>query len=145
MPQSLTGPYSVLFQPMLPEGAGADDWREAGAGLGRMLRPLLLLEAVDAAAAWLPPFLAGARAAGLRAARFDHFGNWHEPVGGRGWADYLAGRPGPLRETIRRKGRKAEFSLVTGGAGLEPAIAAYEDVYARSWRLPSRSRASTRP
>jgi hypothetical protein len=134
-PQSLTGPYSVVFQPLLPAGAGADDWREAGAGLARMLRPLLLLEAVDAEAAWLPPFLAGARAAGLRAARFDHFGNWHEPAGGRGWAAYLADRPGKLRETIRRKARKAGFSLVTGSGALEPAIAAYEDVYARSWKV----------
>ncbi len=134
-PQSLTGPYSVLFRPLLPAAATAADWRVAGAGFARLLRPVLVLEAVAAEAAWLAPFLEGARAAGMRAARFEHFGNWHEEVAGRDWAAYLADRPGQLREAIRRRARKAEFSLVTGGEELEPAIADYEDVYARSWKV----------
>ena len=134
-PQSLTGPYTVMFRPLLPADATKADWRAAGAGLARALRPVLVLEAVDAEADWLAPFLAGARTAGMLAARFDHFGNWHEDVAGRGWAAYLADRPGSLREAIRRRSRKAEFSLVTEGAELEPGIAAYEDVYARSWKV----------
>lgn len=132
-PRSLSGPYTTLFQPLLADGSAAA-WREAGRGLARKLRPVVLLEAVDGEAPWVAPFLAGARAGGLRAARFDHFGNWHETVAGRGWAEYLAGRPGGLRETIRRKRGRADFTLVTGGAGLEPAIAEYEAVYARSWK-----------
>lgn len=134
-PQSLTGPYTTLFRPLLPAAATEADWQEAGAGLARALRPVLVLEAVEAEGAWLAPFLAGARAAGMRAARFDHFGNWHEDVAGRGWAEYLAARPGRLREAIRRRSGRAEFSLVTGGPELEPGIAAYEDVYARSWKV----------
>lgn len=136
MPQSLTGPYTCLFAPQFPPGSGAAAWQAAGRGLAAAVRPVVRLEALDAEAAWLAPFLAGARQAGMLAARFDHFGNWHEPVAGRDWAGYLAGRPGALRETIRRKSGKAAFSLVTGGAALEPAIAAYEDVYARSWKIP---------
>ena len=136
--QSLTGPYTALFQPLFAAGTAAPGWHDAGAACARALRPLLRLDALDADAPWLAPFIAGARAAGLRAATFAHFGNWHEPVAGRSWAEYLAARPGGLRETIRRKSRKpgAEFSLVTGGPELDSGIAAYEEVYARSWKIP---------
>ena len=51
---------------------------------------------------------AGARTAGLVPLRFDHFGNWYEDVGGVNWTGYLAARPGALRETIRRRLRRAE-------------------------------------
>jgi CelD/BcsL family acetyltransferase involved in cellulose biosynthesis len=135
----LAGPYTCLFAPLFAPGAGADTWRAAGRAFARHWRggPPLRLDALDAGAAWLGPFLAGARAAGLHGARFDHFGNWHEPLGGRDWDAYLRDRPGALRETVRRKLRRggAAFRLVAGGAGLEAAIAQYEDVYARSWKV----------
>ena len=93
--------------------------------------------------------LEGAQAAGLAVLRFDHFGNWHEDVAGQSWAGYLAARPGALRETIRRRLGPAERdpSIVLetiSGTGLEAGIAAYEEVYARSWKRRSRSPASAR-
>jgi hypothetical protein len=101
--------------------------------------PTVRLDALDADACWLPALFDGAALAGLVVRRFDHFGNWHEGVAGRGWAGYLASRPGSLRETIRRRVGQAErsgarFELVTGGAALEAAITAYQSVYARSWK-----------
>jgi hypothetical protein len=97
------------------------------------------LEALDETAPWLPSLYSGAASAGLATRQFAHFGNWHEDVSGLGWARYLEGRPGQLRETIRRRLLRAEsaggrFQLVTGGDALEPGIAAYESVYARSWK-----------
>lgn len=135
----LSGPYTCLFQPLFAHDLGSADMRRVGTAFARHCRafPPIRLDALDADAPWVAPFLAGARAGGLRAARFDHFGNWHEPVGGVAWATYLRARPGGLRETIRRKmkrGGETAFQIVTGGAALEPAIAAYEEVYARSWK-----------
>ena len=52
--------------------------------------------------------MVAARQARLSVARFDHFGNWYEDVAGLDWPGYLARRPGALRETIRRRTRRAE-------------------------------------
>jgi hypothetical protein len=90
----------------------------------------------------LTPCIAAARAAGLAVVRFNHFGNWHESVAGLGWHGYLAARPGALRETIRRRLRRsarnpaAEFSVFSDPASLPSGIAAFEHVYARSWKDP---------
>ena len=100
------------------------------------------LDALDSDAAWLPHLLKGFRAAGLCPLRFDHFGNWFEDVQGVRWEDYLASRPGALREALRRRGKTlmgkmgAAFSITHGGDGLERAIASYEKIYEKSWKEP---------
>jgi hypothetical protein len=54
------------------------------------------------------------------------------PVNGRSYAEYLAGRPGPLRTTLKRKARKVELRL---SQDFDPADwAAFEDIYCRSWK-----------
>ena len=80
--------------------------------------------------------------AGLVPLRFDHFGNWYEPVTGLDWTGYLNARPCALRETIRRRLRRAErlaearFVLATTPRDVEDGIQAFEDIYARSWKEP---------
>ena len=54
------------------------------------------------------------------------------PVAGRSFAEYLAGRPGPLRTTLKRKAGKVDISVFTHFD--ETAWAAYEDIYAQSWK-----------
>ena len=55
------------------------------------------------------------------------------PVGGRSYAEYLAARPGPLRTTLKRKAAKV---AVTIESAFDPeSWAAYEAVYAQSWKL----------
>ena len=138
---SLTSPYSVLFQPLLAPGADA---AAMGRVIGTALRayPTLRLEALAPEWPGLDPWLSGLRQAGLLSARFDHFGNWSTDVSGLGWDGYLAARSGALRETIRRKGKAAardasvRFEVVRDAAGLPGALAAYEAVYARSWKVP---------
>ena len=138
---SLTSPYSVLFQPLLAPGADAG---AMGRIMGQALRthPTVRLEALAPEWTGLTPWLAGLRQAGLLSACFDHFGNWSIDVAGLGWEGYLAGRPGALRETIRRKGKAAardasvRFDIVQDAEGLPRALAAYEAVYARSWKVP---------
>ena len=136
--ESLAGPYTCLFQPLFAPGLDEAVWRRVGAAFARHCRrgPPVRLDALDEAAPWLAPFLAGARESGLHAVRFEHFGNWSEAV--TDWAAYYRARPGDLRETIRRRMRRAglAFELVGGGPTLDAGIADYEDVYARSWKVP---------
>lgn len=142
--EGLTSPYTVRFQPPIAPGAAAAAIRRAGRGFGRFCRRHgpLRLDALDADWPGRSVLLAGFRAAGLIALRFRHFENWHLPLTAPGWPAYLAARPGELRETIRRRLAKAArdpsvvFDLVTGPDGLAPAIAAYEQVYAASWKDP---------
>ncbi|MDE2404172.1 MAG: GNAT family N-acetyltransferase [Sphingomonadales bacterium] len=53
-------------------------------------------------------------------------------VGGRSYAEYLAGRPGPLRTTLKRKARKVVVSLFHHFD--DAAWDAYEAIYAQSWK-----------
>ncbi len=139
--EALTNPYTCLYQPAVAPDA---DLHAAGRALGRLVRrtPFLRLDSLDPDWPGLAPLLAGARAAGVVPLRFDHFGNWHEVVAGRDWRGYLASRPGALRETTRRRLRDAErdptlsFTVVAAPADVEPGIAEYEAVYARSWKEP---------
>ena len=141
---ALTTPYTVLWSPLLRTGLDGGGLFSIGRALGRVWRhrPLTRLDALDGDAAWLAPLLAGLRRSGLLPLRFDHFGNWHLNVAGQGWDDYLAARPGALRSAIVRRTRRlmeregAAFTMTDGAEGLETALAAYEQVYAASWKQP---------
>ena len=138
---SLTTPYTCLYQPLL-----RDDLREGDASLrslGLYCRkwPVTRLEALDPDWPGLSLVRAAFEQAGLITRSFSHFGNWHESVTPGDWAAYLAARPGALRETIRRRTRAStrsgdRFTLARAGDDLAIALAAYEDVYSRSWKNP---------
>lgn len=139
---SLTTPYTQDWRPLAPPGLDDAGWCDAGAAFGALLRlrPPVILEAIDPAGAWLDPFLAGLRRAGIRAARFDHVGVWRETLpDGQGWEDYLLGCPSVLRHTVARKGKRAvretRFALITApGQDLESGIDAFHAVRAGSWK-----------
>jgi len=135
--RSLTTPYTCLYEPL-----AASSRQFVFAAFARFCRtfPTTRLDALDQAAA--PEFIAAARQSGLVAVRFDHFGNWYEEIAGLDWPGYLARRPGALRETIRRRTRRAErltgagFRLFDGPEDLDAGIDAFETIYARSWKDP---------
>lgn len=90
----------------------------------------------------LAPLLAALDASGW-IARHEYFcfGNWYAAVDGKDFAGYLAGRPSRLRNTLRRRTRQFEaaggtLELVTGGAALHGAVAAFNEVYRASWKRP---------
>lgn len=136
----LITPYTCLFQPLAAPGV---DLVALGCAFGRACAawPVLRLDALDAGWPGWPPLLEGFAAAGWRAAWFDGFGNWHAVVPA-GWEAYLAARPGALRQTIRRKLRRAErdpalgFTLARRPDEVAPALAAYQEVYRASWKPP---------
>ncbi|QFT78034.1 GNAT family N-acetyltransferase [Erythrobacter sp. THAF29] len=53
-------------------------------------------------------------------------------VNGRSFAEYWASRPGPLRTTLKRKGKKVDVAIHTEFD--EVAWSHYERVYAESWK-----------
>jgi hypothetical protein len=78
--------------------------------------------------------------AGLQCHAYFAFGNWYEPVR-QTWADYLKDRSGQVRSTIKRNSKKfaaegGRLEIVQGGERLEEGLAAYQAVYAKSWKVP---------
>lgn len=140
----LTTPYTCLYQPLLDPGLDEAGRRTVFTAFARFCRGYAItwLDSLDSGWPHLAAWTARARAAGLVVLRFDAFGNWHEPVAGQSWQRYLAERPGALRETVRRRLRRAgreasaSFQIVTQDHAVEAGIAAYDAVYARSWKEP---------
>lgn len=138
--RAFTTPYTCLYSPLI--ASGCSDRAGAFAAFAQHCRafPTTRLDALDPTIA--AEFAGGGKRAGLSAARFDHFGNWYADVAGLDWAGYLARRPGALRETIRRRTRRAEqlrgaqFRLFSDQNDLAGGIDAFETVYARSWKEP---------
>ncbi|MEJ0049409.1 MAG: GNAT family N-acetyltransferase [Rhodospirillales bacterium] len=140
---ALTTPYTGLWRPLVRPDLPPAAWHHIGHAFGRYCRArsTVRLDALDPADPAIVGLLPGLRAAGMVPLPFDHFGNWHCDVAGIDWAAYLAARPGALRESIRRRTKKllAEggvFRIVRGGDELADGIAAYETVYAHSWKDP---------
>jgi hypothetical protein len=140
---SLTTPYTGLWRPLARADLSQAAWHRVGDLFGRYCRgwSTVRLDALDPIDPLYAPLLSGLRAAGVVPLPFDHFGNWYCDVARMDWSDYLADRPGALRQSIRRRTRRllaegVTFRIVRGGEGLEGAIAAYEAVYAQSWKEP---------
>ena len=140
---SLTTPYTCIYWPSL-SGPRFDPLllQAVGRRLGQFCRawPTVQFDAIPVEWPGLAPFLIGLRQAGLYVQKYEHFGNWYEPIGGRSWSAYLANRPGVLRETIRRKLKRCEqetvFESFGNPAHLERGINAFEAVYRASWKEP---------
>jgi hypothetical protein len=138
--RALTTPYTCLYEPLV--AVGITDRASLFTEVARYCRTFATtrFDALDQAAA--AEIAQGGAWAGLIVAPFDHFGNWHEDVAGLDWAAWLARRPGALRETIRRRTRQAErladahFTLYRDQNNIADGIAAFEAVYARSWKDP---------
>lgn len=142
---SLSNCYTCFYTPLLAAWAPQ---RETARLLGRELAgfcrawPSVRLDALPAEWTGIDAFIAGLTEGGLTVRRFAGFGNWHEKLQGRGWAEYLSSRSGRLRELLRRKARQAtrsgglEFELIGDASDVLRGIAAYEAVYSCSWKQP---------
>jgi hypothetical protein len=139
---SFTTPYTCAYTPVVAVGLDRQTRIAAMAAVARFVRfaGVARLDALPAEWDDLTDLEAGARRAGLLPLRFNHFGNRFEDVGGLDWAAYLQHRPGALRETIRRRMRRAEkldgarFDLFTRPDQVDRAAGAFESVYGRSWK-----------
>ncbi|WP_165917693.1 GNAT family N-acetyltransferase [Roseateles saccharophilus] len=139
---ALSNFYTAIYAPALDDDLEAEDLLP----LTRALRQ----GGADAAAYRFSPMDPDSREfallkraltlAGLSTHAYFSFGNWYEPVR-QHWPDYLKDRSGQLRSTIKRMNKKfasegGRLEVVRDGDALEVALAAYRDVYARSWKVP---------
>jgi CelD/BcsL family acetyltransferase involved in cellulose biosynthesis len=138
----LTTPYTCEYKPLVAAGLDRPTRIAAMAAFGAQCRSygVVRLDALPAEWEGLADLQEGARQTGLVTLRFDHFGNWYEDVAGLDWSAYLQRRTGALRETIRRRLRRAErlavarFALFTRPDEMDQATASFEAVYRRSWK-----------
>lgn len=147
---ALSNYYSCLYGPASADGLAGDaaaagvDWAAAAQALRRLPGSAVLrLQPLDAGAAWLAGLESGLGAAGYRCARYFAFGNWYQPVPAGGFAAYWPERPSALRNSTERGRRRLDkagewrIDIVTqAGPALEAALAAYQRVYAQSWKPP---------
>jgi hypothetical protein len=139
---SLTAPYTCEYRPLLARGLSQRDCLTAMAAFARWCRRfgVVRLDALPESGDGLVGLRDGAAGAGLHVLSFRHFGNWHEHVKGLNWSAYLAQRPGALRETVRRRLRRASgipdarFELLGRPADMARAEEVFEAVYRRSWK-----------
>jgi hypothetical protein len=135
--------YTTRWAPLLAENLSAD---QATAALQQVLAGLLRkhpvhtlnLGPLQADSAPEQALQRALRGAGFAVWHLHSFQNWLLPVR-QSWPDYLAARDGKLRTTIARMGKRftakgGHLELLQGGPRLEAGIAAYEAVYAASWK-----------
>ena len=143
--RGLTNFYSLQFDPMLAiEESGPTQVREMVRGLsGTGARfDVLQLEPLAAEHPHLQTMIDALRDEGYAVSSYFRFRNWYHPTAGCNARAYLASRPSRLRNTIERRSKKlaragaVRFDLVDSHDGLDQAIAAYETVYAKSWKDP---------
>lgn len=123
--------YSFFVRPLVSDPAKAPMLLEA---LARSLAPTGAL-----AFAPMPEAEAAALAKALRASGWIGVAepcdtNHILALGGRSFAEYWAARPGQLRETVRRKTARGKVALRIETAFNADDWAAYEAIYARSWK-----------
>jgi hypothetical protein len=137
--QALSNYYSSLYGPVgdLPENL-KDFLRENK-------RAIVDLHPLDPCAPEFQQLKTALTKAGYWVSDYFCFGNWYYDVASRSFSDYLAERPSQLRNTLQRG--KGKLDKAGGDAKawridiqqhedekLEAAIAAFERVYAKSWK-----------
>lgn len=139
---SLSNYYTGLFSPSgLPPGTLVD-W----IGAVKCLRALpgshvLRLHPVSATGLWNAQLAQALRNLGYMVVTNFFFANWFLPVQQGGFENYWATRPSPLRHSVergrRRLGKSGDWRnemYKYDQPDLDEAIAAYVQVYRRSWK-----------
>jgi hypothetical protein len=82
------------------------------------------------------------RDAGMVVQTYFCSGNWYLPVNGRTFKEYFEGLRSSVRNIAKSKNKKIERSgrvrveIVSGTAGLDAALDAYQRIYTSSWKVP---------
>jgi CelD/BcsL family acetyltransferase involved in cellulose biosynthesis len=135
--------YSSYFAPIADQAADLQDSLDALTQAIAQETPAW--DAIDVRplpedTAILNPLQTSLRNAGFATQTYFCFGNWYTSVEGKSFDAYYAALPSQLRNTIHRKTKALERShnyaidIVCGEEGLDKAIAAFEQVYRRSWK-----------
>lgn len=124
--------YSFTWREIAPTGVAGDRLLEAIARGLKSRGYRVTLEPVPGEDGSVERLARAFRAAGWLVAVTACDINHILPVHSRSFAEYWATRPGPLRTTLQRKGRKVEVEILTR---FDDAMwAEYEAIYADSWK-----------
>ena len=133
--------YTSLYAPSHSNQVCAADLVELARRLrtGDLKKGVHVFSPMDPESAEFIAMESALQQAGFVTRRFFRFVNWHLPCQGLRWEQYFAERKGALRNTVRRMGKKltadsGSIEIITGGDRLEAGLAAYEQVYAASWK-----------
>lgn len=140
--EALSNYYTAIYAPVLAEHASASDLVPIIQALQSKHRALcnIRLAPMDPTSGSYQMLMTALRTAGWMPFEFFCFGNWFHPVA-ETWPEYLKTREGAVRSTIKRMGKKfaadgGTLELICSGADLDAALAAYQEVYAASWKVP---------
>ena len=141
---ALANYYTALFGPVFAPGA---DEAGASAALIDALRGGLLprwnlldLNPMATEGAFFDAAARALRASGCVVQSYFRFGNWYLQVRGRSFAQYLQDMPGRMRSTLTRKSKKllarsgVTIEIVQDPSRVPDALAAYEQIYVKSWK-----------
>ena len=139
---ALSNYYTTLFEPILDAGLKQFELKPVFSTVLKEFPGIATMQfsPMDRCSHGYLTTLAALRSMGWFAFEYFSFGNWYLPVTGN-WNDYLAARSGRLRSTIKRMTKKLAgdggvLQLVVKESEIAAAIAAYEAVYAQSWKRP---------
>jgi len=141
--KSLVSFYTALYAPI---GNGANNVELLSKTLSTLKHNTPVLDVIqfmplDGAVDSFKTLKSALRANGMVPFEYSCFGNWYLPVDGRSYSEYYQTLPSRLKNTVKRKKNQfhskgqGRLEIVTGGDRLEAAIAAYEKVYATSWKV----------
>jgi len=147
--RALTNYYASLFSPLIGPAANPD------AAIGALVDQLALrrprytaidLAPLDAEAAETRALHHAFARHGWYVKRYFCFGNWYLPCAGLSFRKYMETRESRLLNTWTRKSRRfatgpgahgdARLEIVSATGDVDRAIAAFERVYAKSWKPP---------
>jgi Acetyltransferase (GNAT) domain len=144
--EGLANYYSCFYAPHLTESAGES--RGALRALVLAIRQeepswdAIDIKLLDSNSEIFLALMEELRAAGFVVQNYFCSGNWFEPMKGKSYREYFEGLRSSVRNIAKSKNKKVERTgrvrceIITGAEGLEAGIAAYEKVYAASWKVP---------
>ena len=140
--QGLANFYTALYSPALMTGLTAQHLTPLVDAVRTLYSPLrsLNLSPMDPTSMAYQALEAALALQGFKTFRYVCFGNWYLPACA-GWPAYLAGRTSKQRSNIKRMEQRladagGRIEFITGLADIERGLAAYDQVYALSWKVP---------
>lgn len=145
---SLSNFYTMRFAPILGAGvadpAPVLDALVAGIARERPAWDVIHLRSLIAEDPLTDQLVQAFRRGGMAVDTYFQFENWYHPTAGVSAQQYFDSRPSQLRNTVRRKAKKASkehavaFRLYSEPGELPQGLCDYAAVYAKSWKMPER-------
>ena len=140
--QGLANFYTALYAPTLVPGLTPQQLAPLIDALRAQPAPLrsLNLSPMDPAAPGFSALEAALELQGFSTFRYFCFGNWYLPAAAD-WPAYLASRTSKQRSNIKRMAQRltdagGRVEIITNVDGTDRGLAAYNLVYALSWKVP---------